>query len=234
MPGLTSVVAGTGDETLGDVAQHVPVRHSLNGAGPGYTFDVVVCGPLPPNPTDLIESDRMRSIIKKAGEDYDLVVIDTPPTAVVSDAIPLIQEVSGVIVVARLGYSTRESADHLSSQLENLSAPLLGVVVNDLGRDGGAYGAYGYGYGYAGEVQTAPEVRFETNGAPAEEPVETGEQPAETGEESEPEPVGVAPEAHPSASQESAHSGNQRPAPGTGRQRSGGLIGRIGSKRSKD
>jgi Mrp family chromosome partitioning ATPase len=113
----------------------------------GQPLHVLPSGPIPPNPTDLIESDRMRQIIKSLERAYDLVVIDTPPTSIVSDAIPLVNEVSGVLVVGRLGKTTRDSASHLHSQLENLGADVLGVVVNSIGR-GTRYGGYGYGYGY--------------------------------------------------------------------------------------
>ena len=69
-----------------------------------------MAGPLPPNPDELIDSERMREVVVEAQLRYDLVVIDTPPTSVVSDAIPLMNAVSGVIVVGRLGRTSRDSA----------------------------------------------------------------------------------------------------------------------------
>src|SRR5207244_10483932 len=123
------------------------------------TMDVLTAGALPPNPSDLIESERMRQMIRQAETHYDFVVIDTPPTSIVSDAIPLVRAVSGVIVVTRLGKTTRDLAAHLHQQLVNLDAPVLGVVVNAAGGVGG-YG-YGYGYGYAayGESESARRWR---------------------------------------------------------------------------
>jgi Mrp family chromosome partitioning ATPase len=56
----------------------------------------------------------MRQVIDTAEREYDLVVIDTPPTSVVSDAIPLVKEVSGVLVVARLGRTSKDAAAHLA------------------------------------------------------------------------------------------------------------------------
>ena len=90
-------------QTIESVAHRVPVtgRRSDDEANLRY-MHVLASGPIPPNPTDLIESDRMHSLIRTAEQQYDLVVIDTPPTSVVSDAIPLIKQVSGVIVVSRL------------------------------------------------------------------------------------------------------------------------------------
>jgi Mrp family chromosome partitioning ATPase len=96
----------------------------------------------------------MRRIIEAAERSYDLVVIDTPPTSVVSDAIPLVKQVSGVLVVCRLGRTTRDSAAHLRNQLDNLEANTLGVVINGVGRQTRyGYGQpYGYGYGYGAEA----------------------------------------------------------------------------------
>lgn len=145
--GLSTVLSG--EIELEEAVQQVPVAEGRNGRVP-RTVDVLLAGPIPPNPADLLESDRMRELIKEAEGGYDLVVIDTPPTSVVSDAIPLLSEVGGVVVVGRLGKSTREAVGHLKNQLENLDAPTLGVVVNAMraGRD--PYG-YGYAYGYAYE-----------------------------------------------------------------------------------
>ncbi len=144
--GLSTVLAGA---VLEDALQQVPVSEGRNGRSP-RTIDVLFAGPLPPNPTDLIESERMRELVEEAERQYDLVVIDTPPTSVVSDAIPLVGRVGGVIVVGRLAKSTRDAVTHLRNQLQNLDAPVLGVVVNALSSDASAYG-YGYGYGYGPE-----------------------------------------------------------------------------------
>jgi capsular exopolysaccharide synthesis family protein len=147
-PGLTNVLAA--HKTLEEVLQRVPVPGRGEGHLPRRDLDVVVSGPIPPNPSDLMESDRLRQLIKAAEIEYDLVIVDTPPTSVVSDAIPLVNQTNGVIVVARLGTTKREALTHLRDQLNNLDAPMLGVVVNSLGRDSTSYGGYGAGYGYYG------------------------------------------------------------------------------------
>src|SRR4051794_616565 len=146
--GLSQVLAGT--PSLRSAIEQVEVAGS---SGERRLLSVLASGPIPPNPTDLIESDRMRQVLKAVSEKYDLVVIDTPPTSVVSDAIPLVKNVDGVLVVARLGKTTRDASVHLRDQLNNLGAYVLGVVVNSVTRQsmsGYAYG-YGYGYGYSAE-----------------------------------------------------------------------------------
>jgi capsular exopolysaccharide synthesis family protein len=145
--------------------QKVVIPSYRAGSAPDRMMDVVVAGPLPPNPVDLIESERMRIVLREAEERYDLVVLDTPPTSVVSDAIPLIREVSGVIVVTRLGTSIRESVMQLRKQLEHLDARTLGVVVNAFKADSGAYG-YGYGYAYEPSEPEAEVAQAKLQGAP--------------------------------------------------------------------
>jgi receptor protein-tyrosine kinase len=114
--GLSLILAGL------DSPEHA-YRHEAG-------VDVLPAGPLPPNPAELIETRRMSELIRWAEENYDRVVIDTPPAAVVADAVALFNQVDGVVIVARLRKSPREAADHLKDQLRNTSAPVLGVVVN--------------------------------------------------------------------------------------------------------
>lgn len=92
--------------------------------------DVLCAGPLPPNPAELIDSDKMRRLIKWGEEHYDRVIIDTPPAAVVADAVPLLTEVSGVVIVLRVQHSRRDAAGRLREQLTNTGAPVLGLVIN--------------------------------------------------------------------------------------------------------
>jgi capsular exopolysaccharide synthesis family protein len=143
LPGLTDVLAG--QATLDNVIQKIGAAELGLPTGNHRHVDVVVAGPLPPNPGDLIESRRMIETIQQAERAYDLVVIDSPPTSIVSDAIPLMREVSGVLVVARLGKTSREQVMRLRNQLANLDAPLLGAVVNSVS---GERVAYGYMHGY--------------------------------------------------------------------------------------
>ncbi len=88
----------------------------------------------------------MIDLLSALSEQFDLVIIDSPPTSVVSDAIPLMRLVSGVVIVSRIGVTTRDAARHLREQLRKLKAPTLGVVANAMPVKGRGY--YGYGYGY--------------------------------------------------------------------------------------
>jgi Mrp family chromosome partitioning ATPase len=126
------------------------VRASAESDDGHASLDVIVAGAKAPNPVELLESQRMSDLLKEVESRYDLVIIDTPPTSVVSDAIPLLGQVTGVLVVSRLGSTTEGAATHLRGHLESLGAHPLGVVANGLTarRGDGGYGGYGYGYAY--------------------------------------------------------------------------------------
>ena len=83
-----------------------------------------------PNPLAMLSSEEMRDLISAAEDAYDLVVIDSPPPSAVPDAIPIIGQVSGVLIVSRLDKSTREDALALRDELQSLDARTIGVVVN--------------------------------------------------------------------------------------------------------
>src|SRR5208283_3542161 len=112
-----------------------------------------------PNPGELIESQAMEALLERARTAYDLVVIDTPPLAAVSDAFPLLRRVDGVVIVGRVGRNRRDVAERLRETLTGAGAPLLGVIAN--GFKPGRLGSYGYSYDYThprAEPPSAAEV----------------------------------------------------------------------------
>jgi succinoglycan biosynthesis transport protein ExoP len=151
-PGLTQVL--THQVGLDDAIQSKAVAGQINGAsGPPPSLDVIVAGGHPPNPAELIESDALRDLIDQLKERYEFVVIDTAPVGVVADAFPLMRKVDGVIAVARMGQTTRDHAAHLSEQMRQMGAPVLGFVANGVKVK---RGRYGYGY-YAGNYGNPTE-----------------------------------------------------------------------------
>lgn len=134
----------------------VRVDASELGDAVSKPLDILPAGAIPPNPTELIESQRMKDLISLAERAYDLVVIDTPPVLSASDAIPLFPLVSGVLAVSGIGISTRRSAANLADVLNRSGAPTLGVVANMI--EGNARSMRGYGYGRAPEI-SAEAVR---------------------------------------------------------------------------
>ena len=137
--GLSKVLAGE-RSSLDDVCHEVLLAQRTDGRGSSPpAMDVVLAGESVPDASELIESERMRELIKEARRNYSLVVIDTPPAGLVSDAIPLMSQVSAVVVVGRIGRVTSEEANRLRDQLQKVGAPTVGVVANFTNEDGGRY-----------------------------------------------------------------------------------------------
>jgi receptor protein-tyrosine kinase len=159
-PGLSELLSGS--VTVHEVIQSIPIATRVNGATSEVSLDLLVAGHPPPNPAELVESNAMADVLSWAAEHYELVVIDTPPLGVVSDAMALLRQVDGVVIVSQLGKNTRDAAEFLRKRLVGVNAPLLGVVANGIKGNKGesAYGTYAYGYGYAytaNEKPTEPE-----------------------------------------------------------------------------
>ena len=117
------------------------VTQATNGST-GLSMDVIISGEVPRNPSELINSDRMRDLIGQVEKRYDLVVIDTSPVGIVADAIPLMSEASAVIIVSRVGRITSVEADALRDQLRRIDAPAFGLVANFAGTRDKGYGYY--------------------------------------------------------------------------------------------
>ena len=124
--GLSEVL--TGQNPLANAVQQLPV--SIHGVTSTNPLHVVTAGALPPNPTDLLESERMRAVIAELERRYTLVVIDSSPVTVVPDSIPILRQVSGVLVVMRESKTTTEGAGRLRDQLAHLGVAPLGLVMN--------------------------------------------------------------------------------------------------------
>ncbi len=116
---------------------------------------VVPAGRITPNPSEILSSERMRALLRRLREEFDAVVIDTPPVLLVADALQLAAECDAAILVCAADQTPREALARSREMLHEAGAHLAGLVLNryDLQSDR-AYG-YGYGYGeYYGEEAT--------------------------------------------------------------------------------
>jgi capsular exopolysaccharide synthesis family protein len=136
--GLISLLAGK-ERGFAYVCHEVLLTRNSNGRSSPPTMDVVPAGEVSSDASELIESEQMQELVRESKREYSLVVIDTPPVGLVSDAIPLMSEVSAVIVVGRVGELTGEEAHRLREQLEQVNAPTVGVVANFTRLDDGGY-----------------------------------------------------------------------------------------------
>lgn len=111
----------------------------------------ITCGNLPPNPSELILSERLSSLILKLRELYDYVLIDTPPIGLVSDALLLNRLVDTSIYVVRQGVTEIRQLKIVEDIYMNKKLPRTYIVFNGVKFGSGGYGygtGYGYGYGY--------------------------------------------------------------------------------------
>ncbi|MDP1560524.1 MAG: polysaccharide biosynthesis tyrosine autokinase, partial [Pirellulaceae bacterium] len=103
------------------------------------------CGVKPVQPSELLTSHRLPEVIAEFRNLYDMVIIDTPPVLVVTDACPIAAVVDGVICALRIKKNVRVSAERMVDMLRSLNANIIGVVVNGVGAHGTYSSQYSYG-----------------------------------------------------------------------------------------
>ncbi|GAA0469242.1 CpsD/CapB family tyrosine-protein kinase [Alkalibacillus silvisoli] len=128
--GLSNLLVG--DHALEQVVQDVRVDN----------LDVLTCGPVPPNPSELLGSKAMRQLVENAKESYDLIIFDTPPVLAVTDSQVLSQFVDGVLLVIRSKVTDKDTAIRAKELLNQTHANILGTVLNDREADEGNYHYY--------------------------------------------------------------------------------------------
>lgn len=113
-------------------------------------LDVILSGDIPPNPSELLGSQRMQKLIEDMQGRYNYIILDTPPINMVTDAMVLAPYTDGVLMVVRAGVSERGPVAHAVAQLEYAQAKILGFVLNGIdmeNRHRYSYGRYRYQQG---------------------------------------------------------------------------------------
>jgi capsular exopolysaccharide synthesis family protein len=100
------------------------------------------CGPLPPNPSEILGSQRFKTLVTGLQSDSDLLLFDCPPALAVSDAAVLSRHVEAVLLVASAGKTKRDHAARARQALERAGARILGVVLNNARVDAAVYSYY--------------------------------------------------------------------------------------------
>lgn len=113
-------------------------------------------GPIPPDPAELLHSDRMEALLREASEKYDKVVIDSPPLIAVTDARVLASRVDGLYVVISMGRTSRRLIQRAIESVTGIGFEVHGTILNNLSAPTGQYGYYyyrdySYSKGYYGE-----------------------------------------------------------------------------------
>jgi Mrp family chromosome partitioning ATPase len=114
-------------------------------SGEHNNLDIIPCGTIPPNPSELLQTERLDELFAELRKRYDYILVDTAPVALVSDTYLLDRIADATIFVSRFKYTPSEMIDYINDVIEqkrmhNVACVLNGVSGNRLG--------YGYGYGY--------------------------------------------------------------------------------------
>ena len=148
-PGLSNLLAGLNAE-----------RECLRKSSYFDNWYILPAGDVPPNPSELLGSERMHALLDRYREVFDYILIDLPPVNIVVDALVVTQWMDGIMVVVRENYTDRRALNSCMYQVEKLGSKMLGFIMTDAkvgtssykhygkyGRRYG-YGGYDYGYGY--------------------------------------------------------------------------------------
>lgn len=140
-PGLSDVL--TGQKKIGDALLTSEVEN----------LSVLTAGHDAPSPGDLLESQVMADLLEGVREQFDMIIIDSPPVAGIADALILSRSVDGICLIVDRGKTPIDAFSKVVALLDQVQAPILGIVYNSRHRGAGAsrrssYYGYGYGYGY--------------------------------------------------------------------------------------
>ncbi|WNR43772.1 CpsD/CapB family tyrosine-protein kinase [Paenibacillus roseipurpureus] len=132
--GLTSTLVNRSD--LPDVMFETSIEH----------LHLIPSGPIPPNPSELLTSQKMKSFLNTLAAKFDVIIIDSPPTLAVADSQILASQCDGVVLVVCDGKTKRDTAKKAIDNLERVQAKILGVVLNNKRHKKGD-ASYNYYYG---------------------------------------------------------------------------------------
>ena len=111
-------------------------------------LDVIISGPIPPNPAEMIMSDGMKDLIEELKHKYDYIILDTPPVGLVSDALELAQYCDVTLYIVRQNFTKKEMITLLNNRIKRGELNNTSIILNGF-QNKAKYGAgYGYGYGY--------------------------------------------------------------------------------------
>ncbi|MBK9316645.1 MAG: polysaccharide biosynthesis tyrosine autokinase [Acidobacteria bacterium] len=130
--GLSSYLSGSGN--IDDLIVKLTIPN----------LSVLTSGPIPPNPAELISSERMRDMLRSLAESYEHIIIDSPPLIHVTDPVILSTMVDGSILVVQAGRSTREMLRRAKQELVGVGAKIFGVVLNNVDVKKEGYDEYYY------------------------------------------------------------------------------------------
>lgn len=141
-PGITNYLMGKTDN-IGEVIRPVPGHENLFVLG---------CGPIPPNPAELLLDTRLDEMFEWLQANFDIVLVDTAPVGMVSDAMTLSKFADCTLYLVRQGHTFKKQVALIDEFYQEGKLPKVSIIINDVKLKPGygyyGYGRYGYGYGY--------------------------------------------------------------------------------------
>jgi len=135
-PGITNYLSGN-TENFNDIVQKTEVDNLY----------IVSSGVIPPNPSELLGSERMLSLVTKLESEWDMILFDSPPLVAVTDATMISKEIDRIVMVVKVGGTDKGAFNRTLLALQNVEAPLGGIVMNAV-TSRNSYGSYYYYYQY--------------------------------------------------------------------------------------
>lgn len=134
---------GLSDYLVGNMTLKQLIRHTEQ-----ESLDYVARGTAPPNPSELLMSQRFNQFVQLVSEQYDLVIIDTPPALAVTDAAVVGKQVGTTLMITRFRENNPKEVERALQQLESAGVVVKGSILNAIERSASSYYGYGYGYDY--------------------------------------------------------------------------------------
>ncbi|HEY4151077.1 MAG TPA: polysaccharide biosynthesis tyrosine autokinase, partial [Chitinophagaceae bacterium] len=136
--GITNYIVS--NISLNDIIYPVPGMDNLF---------VIPCGPVPPNPAEMLLDEKVKQLFELLKKQFDVVIIDTAPVGLVSDAVTLAQYANAAMYIVRHNYTYKKQVQLIDDLYTSHKLPNLAIIINDINSKGGYGGYYGYGnYGY--------------------------------------------------------------------------------------
>lgn len=105
---------------------------------------VITSGPIPPNPSEMLASDKMKNLLSKLKDTYDYIIVDSPPVSYVTDGAVLSSICDGTLLIVAAGQTDTRAAITAKDQLDKVNANIIGVVLTKLPKKGKGYYKYHY------------------------------------------------------------------------------------------
>jgi capsular exopolysaccharide synthesis family protein len=126
------------------------IKNQILPSGINKNLDLLLAGPTPPNPAELLTRDSLDKIIAFLREDYDYIIIDSAPVGLVTDTLQIGRVCDACVIVCRADYTPKESFGLINSLSDQKKLPNMSIVINGIDLSKKKYGYY-YGYGKYGK-----------------------------------------------------------------------------------